>query len=431
MNDILNIINQEHKTGVIMGDMNIDLLKFKSNDKTNSYLDTLFSNGFLPLITKPTRVGPTSSTLIDHIYSNNKLVANISGVIINDVADHYGTFCTFPKRKQKHKQNTYTTRLINEDTIEMFQNKLSMRNFDTIAEIPTVNECYEKFLELYIDVFDSSFPITTKRCKRKQRQPWMTPELIKLSKKKAKLFNRKQKNPSVENVTEYKTYNNMYNQKRKTTKKCYYHNLLINTSNDIKKTWETLNEVIGRNAKNCNSPTNLNINGKLITGDTEVANAFNEYFINAGKNIIENIPKLSQNFYSYLPNSSARSMFIDPVTTYEVASIIQHLKPKKSSGLDEISCYLIRLSYKSILEPLTYVFNQSLGNGIFPDKMKCAKVIPIFKNGDQTIVSNDRPVSLLSAFSKIIVRLMYNRVLHFLNRNDIFYKHQYEFRPKH
>ena len=75
-----------------MGDVNIDLLKYSFHEKTNVYVNNIFSNGFLPHITKPTRYGPTSATLIDHIYANDIATASQSGVIINDVADHYGIY---------------------------------------------------------------------------------------------------------------------------------------------------------------------------------------------------------------------------------------------------------------------------------------------------------------------------------------------------
>ena len=96
MNDVLDKINNENKNAVIMGDMNIDLLKYGCHDKTNVYLDSIFSHGFLPLITKPTRIAQQSSTLIDHIYSNHNFTSSQSGIIINDVADHYGTFHLLP-----------------------------------------------------------------------------------------------------------------------------------------------------------------------------------------------------------------------------------------------------------------------------------------------------------------------------------------------
>ena len=102
LQEITEIIGSEKKYAVIVGDINIDLLKFNSHEKTNSYLDLLCSQGYLPCITKPTRISQSSSTLIDHIYSNHVQMHSQSGIIVTDVADHYGTYYIL---QQKHLTN--------------------------------------------------------------------------------------------------------------------------------------------------------------------------------------------------------------------------------------------------------------------------------------------------------------------------------------
>ena len=84
--------NKKHKNGVIMGDMNVDLLKFESHNKTNDYLDNIFTRGFVPMITKPTRVTMSSASLIDHIYTNNLEYYCTSGIVITDLADQFRYF---------------------------------------------------------------------------------------------------------------------------------------------------------------------------------------------------------------------------------------------------------------------------------------------------------------------------------------------------
>ena len=104
--DLMDLVNRETKHCVIMGDMNIDLLKFGSHNKTSDYLDNIFYHGFLPTITitKPTRISNTSAILIDHIYTNNITTTGKSGIIITDVADHIGTFHMTHKKRILRKQ---------------------------------------------------------------------------------------------------------------------------------------------------------------------------------------------------------------------------------------------------------------------------------------------------------------------------------------
>ena len=88
-----------------------------------------------------------------------------------------------------------------------------------------------------------------------------------------------------------------------------------------------------------------------------------------------------------------------------------------------------------MFQPLNRIFvhliNKSLSSGVFPDEMKVAKVIPLFKGGDSQLIKNYRPVSVLSIFSKIYERIIYNRVLKFINNNDLLYKYQFGFRANY
>ena len=94
MLELQNLLSSENKDVYIMGDMNIDLLKFKEHRKTGEYLENLFSSCFLPLITKPTRVSEHSATLIDHICTNKQHIDATSGIVITDMSDHFGIFST-------------------------------------------------------------------------------------------------------------------------------------------------------------------------------------------------------------------------------------------------------------------------------------------------------------------------------------------------
>ena len=81
--------------------------------------------------------------------------------------------------------------------------------------------------------------------------------------------------------------------------------------------------------------------------------------------------------------------------------------------------------------PLTHLINCSLQSGIFPDELKLARVVPIFKAGDPAQVSNYRPISVLTTFSKIIEKIVYNHLLDFLSKNEALYEYQFGFRPSH
>ena len=74
-----------------------------------------------------------------------------------------------------------------------------------------------------------------------------------------------------------------------------------------------------------------------------------------------------------------------------------------------------------LIKPLTYLINSSINKGIFPNELKIAKVIPIFKSGDKTSIENYRLISVLSVFSKIFEKIMYNHLINFINKQDVLY----------
>ena len=88
-------------------------------------------------------------------------------------------------------------------------------------------------------------------------------------------------------------------------------------------------------------------------------------------------------------------------------------------GIDNLSIKHIKVIKYELAKPLTLITNQVLSSGIFPDKLKIAKVIPIFKKGDDTDINNYRPISLLPAISKIIEKVIYNQTYNYFDQNKI------------
>ena len=82
-------------------------------------------------------------------------------------------------------------------------------------------------------------------------------------------------------------------------------------------------------------------------------------------------------------------------------------------------------------KPLLHILNQSLKNGIFPNEIKIARVTPLFKKGSNLDLGNYRPISALPCFSKVIEKIMYNRLYRHLNENKIVYKKQLGFQRNH
>jgi len=221
--DAINVINQEHKQIMILGDLNIDLLKCGTHDKTNNFIEDIFASGLSPLITRPTRITPHTATLIDHAYTNiqNKKIS--SGIIITDIADHFGIFVTIDKYNIP-KAHPTCKRFFNSTNIRHFKALLQNSDFTDILHIECPNIAYDTFLNIYKKHYETAFPLKriTYTKKSIKYDPWITAGLIKSSKTKSKLLNKKLKDPSLYNVCKYKEFCSAFNTIKRKAKLEYY-----------------------------------------------------------------------------------------------------------------------------------------------------------------------------------------------------------------
>ena len=152
ISEIMNTLNNDNVHATIMGDMNIDLMKYGCHEITNSNVDSIFSNGFIPVITKPTRIGNTSATLIDHKHSNNITAIVKSGIIITDVADHYGVYYMVRTKLTKEDKVYVDIRKFNGRNTERFLEQLSHCDFTDIMLHNSADASYDAFLHLFISI---------------------------------------------------------------------------------------------------------------------------------------------------------------------------------------------------------------------------------------------------------------------------------------
>jgi hypothetical protein len=120
-----------------------------------------------------------------------------------------------------------------------------------------------------------------------------------------------------------------------------------------------------------------------------------------------------------------------PVMSEELDLALNNLQDKKTPDLNNVSMHLLKKVINCVRVPLLHIFNCSLSSGSVPDKMKITKVVPIFKSGNQTDIKNYRPISLLCSFSKILEKIVANRLTHYLNSNNLISPNQFVFRSKH
>jgi len=162
----------------------------------------------------------------------------------------------------------------------------------------------------------------------------------------------------------------------------------------------------------------------VIVNQNKIADNFNNYFLSIAASINtdnnKHINTRMTNPINYLSYSFRRpftKMSWQYAFTYEIEKIIKSLRTKNSCGYNEISHWIIKLSAPFIISSLSYICNAVLSTGDFPSRLKYAVVKPIFKKGNKQEISNYRPISLLTSFSKIMDKLIYARILAHIDKN--------------
>ena len=167
----------------------------------------------------------------------------------------------------------------------------------------------------------------------------------------------------------------------------------------------------------------LLINNKLESDFKIKANYFNSFF--ASKCTPLNNNSTVPNSLNYASTAGLPSFcFSEEV----ILKIINALHINKTHGHDDISIWVIRLCSKSVVKPLSMIFNNCVDTGTFPDIWKRSKIIPVHKKGDKQIVDNYRPVSLFPIFGKIFEELLFNSIMDFLEESNLLNSNQSGFR---
>lgn len=184
---LTEVNNQGHEV-VIVGDININFLNYCTNNHTSEYLDMLLNLGFMPVITKSTRITDHTSTLIDHIYTNTPQKVLKSGICLADISDHLPIFCTIGSKLPNVKELKFYRDFSNFKK-ESFLNDLNNIDFRSLINFD-VNNSMENIVGALKSVCDIHAPVkkVSNAKIKQQKKPWITNSILNSIKNKQKLF---------------------------------------------------------------------------------------------------------------------------------------------------------------------------------------------------------------------------------------------------
>ncbi|PNF30889.1 hypothetical protein B7P43_G06095, partial [Cryptotermes secundus] len=437
MDSVLKLLYNTKVELIVCGDFNIDYLT--DNDRKRQLNSLLNSYNLFSVIDFPTRIQNSSKSAIDNIFIDYWRLESFKVFAIpNGISDHDAQFILIHDivLPSPHKV-CLITRKIDKCSLDDFNYKLSYEMWNDVFEEKDVNTMFNSFLNIFLRFFNSSFPKANVKPYITKNKTWVSSSIKTKCNVKRHLYmiSRNSSDPNIKSY--YKAYCKSLARDIIATKRIYYDKRIINSNDRVKSAWNVVKTLTGRKSHYDILPMFNNNFNRSTSNYNNISESFNRYFLSVPELIINNIqkdcnPNEKTNFYDYLIdvfNVTFPKINFNPATAKEIANIINKLKMTNSYGYDEIPIKILKNSVDYILSPLTHIVNRSLSTGIFPDRLKFSEIKPIYKKGNRNCISNYRPISLLTSFSKIFEKVIYSRLSNHLVNNNILVNEQFGFRP--
>ena len=415
LDEMLFGVSSANRFILVCGDFNVDFTS--DNDNAYSLLQLFESYGLSPLVEGVTRVTPHSATQIDNIFSNIGNDGVECRIYKSHISDHFGQILKIRFSNELQKPKVLKKRFFTHQNITRFRYYLQNESWQDVIDTIGVNEKYKCFFRILYYYFDRAFPLENSRIKSSNN--WVNQEIKNYSNYIKDLYVWYKMTNSDQIYSFYKAERKQYRKFIADYRKSFNDNNIMNSSNKSKTAWGIFKRL--SNKTKSKKDIKLKDKDEIVNDPRTVAELFARQFNPAFRHHSMDGASDQSNF---------PTIFLYPVDEPEVFQLIRDLPNKYSAGLDEIPVKVLKDIADLVSRPFTNIINECFSTGIFPSDLKVAKITPIFKKGDSSLVSNYRPVSLLSSLSKIFEKALYNRLLHFISANNILVEHQFGFVPK-
>ena len=428
--------NKHHE--IIIGiDHNLDLLKVNSHSQTNEFLEINLRKSPIPCISKPTRITHKTTSLIDNIMANSSAHCNhVPFIVVDDISDHMPIIVKFRNQNKSMKgQKTVKHRKLDSLTFDKINQDISGENWPELLSALDANDSFYLFHEKLINSIDNHAPEKTLKIGRKAliRDPWITTGILRSLKQQKQLYKEMLLSKTDVSTFRYRSYCNCLQKIIRKNRRYYLHDKCKEYRQNGRKLWQLINRIIGRENNKHNTIESVKVDNVIKYDSDSITNSFNEFFSSAGESLAKQQTYNPSELKEYLRslNQHDTSMFLAPTTTHEILALIKNLPNKRSSRYDNISNLLLKSLAVHISVPLEIIFNKSIEEEVFPENMKKADIIPLYKSKDKHECSNYRPISLLITLSKLLEKIVYKRVYQFLETTGQIFPSQYGFRTSH
>ena len=274
---------------------------------------------------------------------------------------------------------------MNPDNFKNLKQILSLTDFGSVLATECPNGAYNKFLDIYDNAFNLAIPTKIIKLNRRyiKREPWVTQGLLNSSITKLELLRANIRKPSEHNKHKYKEFCKVFNCIKRSAKSNYYTDIFAINVNNIKRTWELLRQALNKQTKRSPLNDTFLIGNNETNRKEEIANGFNTFFTNIGTNISDQIIQPPNLFSDYLNDNHPINFVMIATDPDELVGVTSSLKTNTSQGFDNLSTRIIKQTMGEVATPLSHIFNQSFLTGLVPEKLKIARIVPIFKSGEK------------------------------------------------
>lgn len=436
---LLNKICRENKRIIIAGDLNLNVLKLDKNiKKLNRILNNCNCKWVLnePTRTETNKNNVTTSTCIDNFIVNfNEYNGS---VLRHKISDHNVIKLELLNQNDLCNNTTYVARNFSMSNLKYFNFIFNNNYFKIKSEILLANDANARMKILQDAVnycYNIAFPKIKKRVNNKQKH-WSTLGIETSKNNLCKLEFLQQHYPSQKTKLRIKMYRKILQKAMLAAKKLQYKARIAKSKNKIKEAWQIINEQVGHK-KRQNTKSQIELlkdeTGNDVREPEKIASLFNDFFRNIAQKLTTKLNINAQNCLKYLniQNKPLTTIVFHPLCFSEFRKILTNMKQKPTLDIYDMSTKTLRnivINNNNLFELVLLVVNSCLSEGIFPDVLKPGRVVPLFKKGDVTDLSNYRPVCVLPTLSKILEAAIKSRIVKYFEDNNMFTIAQFGFR---
>ena len=426
--ETLAFFTTKYTNVILLGDYNINFLCPDSSPTRFFKEQILDPLDLTQIINMPTRITATSRTLIDLIIVNNYPCVKNSGVVDFGVSDHSLTFLSYAVSRPKYKPKIIKKRNFKNFTNEAFLEDVKKIEWDSVdgvqddaclSPITNLNNQITVFENFFTEAIDKHAPFHKVVLKRPSASYTLTDEITKLMDNRDAYKNIFNNSGDSYFYEKYRECRNLVNHAVRRAKIDDYNRNINNKLQNIKAFHRNLKsyDIVDAGIKNrsvCDfSPDDLN----------NFFSANNNSPVNAER-LADEISRIRRRPTNHL------SFRFRHVNSDEVKKVVKSLK-SNACGIDKISTFFIKTSIEYIAPVLASIFNYSIEHQIFPDRWKIGIINPIPKVSEPKLLKDFRPISLLSALSKIFEKLIADQMKEFLFGNELMNKFQSSYKIFH